>query len=187
MAAQVAAALCHVDAPAVVVQVSSGTDARRVPKRRRPEPTVAVKRRKQAPPWWGRLVLIIIWATDVPQVLYDAIADSLTLRRRRRPLRGGWRSHAGGLLAACDADVRKYLAVGRSEVHLVYVGDLGSEVGWSLPRKHVRSAESLKWAEKWPHMAHSRLHFVDGSWAGLLASGQDRAQLLSQVPSVSGR
>ncbi|SCK57270.1 hypothetical protein [Streptomyces sp. WMMB 322] len=183
---QVVAALGHTDTPVAVGLVTPGTDARRVPKRLRPKPRVAGKERKQRPPWWGWLVLVFIWLTDVPQTLYDLIADSITLRRKRRPLRGGWRSQAGGLLAACDAPARTYLVVGRSGLHLVYVGDLGSEAGWSLPLEHVRDAEPLKWADDSPYVANSRLHFTDGSWSSVRLKGGAQQQILGKLAPPPG-
>lgn len=182
--AQVTSALGHTDTPVAVVALWPCVDARRVPKRLRPKPTVARKTRTQRPPWWGWLILVLLWLIELPQVLYDLVADSITLRRKRRPLRGGWRSQAGGLLAACDAVVRGYLVVGHSGVHVVYVGDLGSEVGWSLPRQHVRSAERLKWADESPHIANFRLHFADESWASVRVSKGEQRQVLEQFASV---
>lgn len=183
---RVAAALEHADTPVAVGLVSSSTDARRVPKRMRPKPTVDGGARKQRAPWWGVLALVFVWLSDVPQTVYDRIADSITLRRKRRPLRGSWRSQAGGLSAACDAATRTYLVVGRSGVHLVYVGDLGSEIGWSLPREQVRGAERLKWADDSPYIANFRLHFADGSWGSIRVNGEAKQQLLSQLASTPG-
>lgn len=177
---QMAAALGHADTPVAVGPVASDMGARRVPKRLRPRPTVAGKERKQRPPWWGMPALVFIWLADVPQTLYDLVADSVTLRRKRRPLRGGWRSEAGGLLAACGTATGKYLVVGRSGVHLVHVGDLGSEVGWSLPRERVRGAERLKWADDSPYIANFRLHFSDGSWGSVRVRGAALQQMLGQ-------
>jgi hypothetical protein len=174
----------HADTPVAVLPVLPGTDARRVPKRMRPRPRVAGEKPRQRPSWWAWLPLVLIWLTDLPQVLYDALADSVTLRRRRRPLRGGWRSHAGGLLAACDAGIGKYLVVGVAGLPLIHVGDLGSEVAWSLPREQVRGAEPLKWADKSPYMANSRLHFADGSWASVRIPGGGRQQMLAAFPPV---
>ncbi len=181
----VAAALGDADTPVAVVLVTPGTDARRVPKRLRPKPPVTGEERKQRIPWWGRLALVVIWLTDVPQGLYDLLADSITFRRQRRPLRGGWRSQAGGLMAACGTATWKYLVAGRSGVHLVYVGDLGSAVGWSLPREQVRGAERLKWAADSPYIANFRLHFADGSWASVRVRGGVQEQMLGQFASTS--
>lgn len=185
MREQVAAALGHTDTPVIVAPVSPGFDARRVPKRLRPKPAVAgAKRKQQGAPWWAWLLMGFLWLTDVPGHLYDLIADSITLRRKRRPLRGGWRRQAGRLLAACEASVGKYLVVGRSGVYLVYVGELGSEVGWSLPRDQVRGAERLKWADDSPYVANFRLHFADGSWASTLVQVAARQQILGQFESA---
>lgn len=183
---QVPAALDHADIPVALGLVVPGTDARRVPKRMRPAPSVAGEERKQRPPWWGMLILVFIWLTDVPQTLYDLVADSITLRRKRRPLRGGWRSQAGGLLAACGAATGTYLVVGRSAVYLVYVGDLGSEVGWSLPRAQVRGAERLKWADNEPYIANFRLHFADGSW-GSVRVREALPQILGEFTAPPGQ
>lgn len=184
---QVAAALSGVDTPVLTVPASSGSDARRVPRKLRPKPGVAGGKARQKPSFWGTLALVFIWLTDLPQELYDLIADSVTIRRKRRPLRGGWRSRAGGMLAAADAEVWTYLAVGASGVHIVYVGELGSEIGWSAPRAEVRGAESLAWAKNSPYVANVRFHFADGSWAGFRVSGAARGRLLEHFPQSSGK
>jgi hypothetical protein len=184
---QVAAALRGVDTPVFTVPASSGMDGRRVPRKLRPKPRVAGEKAGQKPSFWGMLVLVLIWLTDLPQELYDWIADSITIRRKRRPLRGGWRSRAGGMLAAVDAEVWTYLAVGASGVHIVYVGELGSEIGWSSPRAEVRGAESLAWAKSSPYVANVRFHFTDGSWASFQVRGAARGQLLEHFPESAGK
>lgn len=184
---QVAAALNGVDTPVCTVRVSPGSDARRVPRKLRPKPGVAGGKDRQKPSYWGTAVVALLWLTDLPQELYDLIADSVTLRRRRRTLRGGWRSRAGGMLAANEAAVWTYLAVGTSGVHVVYVGELGSEIGWSAPKAEVRSAESLPWAASSPHVANVRLHFADGSWGSVLVRGADRPRLLEHLPQAAGK
>ena len=183
---QVAAALSGVDTVLCTVPVSTGMDARRVPRRLRQKPRVAGGQARQKPSFWGMVAVVFIWLTDVPQELYDWITDKITLRRKRRPLRGGWRSRAGGMLAVADAPVWTYLAVGTSGVHIVYVGELGSETGWSAPRAEVRRVESLPWANKSPYVANVRFHFTDGSWASVQVRGTQRPRLLEQFPESAG-
>lgn len=66
----------------------------------------------------------------------------------------------------------------------MYIGELGSEVGWSLPREQVRSIKHLEWAGGMPHRATLRFHFSDGSWGDLVIIGQTWRQLLSQFPTA---
>ncbi|OAH09584.1 hypothetical protein [Streptomyces jeddahensis] len=178
---QVEAALAGVDQP-VVFGPSQGTGRAKTPPRRRwPNPGVVQKPKKGL---LDRLFWFVFapvyYVTDPIGNFFDWLLDTISFRRKRRALHGGWGSIAGSLVAAHHTSARRFLVSGRTGLHLVYVGELGSETGWSLPKEQVRGIEHLEWAGGMPHKATLRFHFADGSWADLVLIGQTWQQVLSQ-------
>ncbi|GGO56479.1 hypothetical protein GCM10012287_50160 [Streptomyces daqingensis] len=185
---QVETALAGVDQP-VVFGPSQGTGRAKTPPRRRwPDPSVVRKPEKGL---LDRLFLFVVvpvhHLTDPIGNFFDWLLDTVTFRRKRRALHGGWGSTAGSLLAAHHTSARRFLVVGRTGLHLVYLGELGSETGWSLPREQVRGVEHLEWAGGMPRKATLRFHFTDGSWGDVAVVGQTWQQMQSQFPAAAGK
>ncbi|GAA2244412.1 hypothetical protein GCM10010145_09060 [Streptomyces ruber] len=179
------AALAGVDVP-VVFGISWGTEGAKTPPRRRwPHPAVLVHVKRKKPLWARLFDLIVIpavWVTDPIGEVYEWLADHSPFRRRKRALHGGWKSIAGSMLAAHHTPVKCYLVSGRTGLHLVWIGELGSETGWSLPTEQVTGVEHLEWAGGMPHKARLRFHFADGSWGDRVIVGEAWQQMLSQFP-----
>lgn len=181
---QVEAALAGADRPEVWGPSKSPDRAKAVPRRMWPSPGVVRKRQKS---FLDRCFLLVDNVTDPIGNLADWFIEKISFRRRKRALRGGWRSLAGSLLAAHHTAVRRFLVVGGTGLHLVYIGELGSETGWSVPREKVRGVEHLEWDGGMPHKATLRFHFTDGSWGDVVVVGQTWRQMLSQFPPVPGK
>jgi hypothetical protein len=180
---QVEAALSGMDQP-VVFGPSQGTGRAKTPPRRRwPDPVVVRKPKKGFLHWFFWLVLApVYYVTDPIGNFFDWLLDKISFRRKKRALHGGWGSIAGSLLAAHHTSAQRFLVSGRTGLHLVYVGELGSETGWSLPREQVHGIEHLEWAGGMPHKATLRFHVADGSWGDLVVIGQTWQQMLSEFP-----
>lgn len=181
---QIEVALTGVDR-SEVFGPSFGTGRAKTPRRRWPKPTVVRKRKKGLEEWLFLLLFVPIYhVTDPIGNFADWLLDKISFRRKKRALHGGWRSTAGSLLAAHKTAVRRFLVSGHTGLHLVYIGELGSEVGWSLPREQVRGIEHLEWAGGMPQEATLRFHFADGSWGDLVIVGEAWQQMLSQFPRM---
>lgn len=185
---QVEAALAGVDQPVVFGQSSTSQRSKTPPRRRRPDPSVVRKPRKGLLDGVLNFVFLpIVYVTDPIGNFFDWVLDSVSFRRKRRALHGGWRSTAGALLAAHHTSARRFLVAGRTGLHLVYVGELGSETGWSLPREQVRGVQHLEWDGGMPHKATLRFHFADGSWGDVTVLGQSWQNLQGQFPAAAGK
>lgn len=185
---QVEAALAGVDQPVVFGPSQSTGRTKTPPRRRWPKPAVVRKPKKGLLDWLFWLVVApVYFVTDPIGNFFDWVLDKVSFRRKRRALRGGWGSVAGSLLAAHHTSARRFLVSGRNGLHLVYIGELGSETGWSLPREQVRGIEHLEWAGGMPHQATLRFHFTDGSSGDLVVIGQTWQQILSQFPPAPGK
>lgn len=185
---QIEAALADMDRPVVFGPIQGTGRAKAPPRRRWPKPGVVRTRKKGFLDWLFWLVFIPVYhVTDPIGNLADWLLDKISFRPKKRALHGGWRSTAGSLLAAHHTAVRRFLVAGGSGLHLVYIGELGSEVGWSLPREQIRGIEHLEWDGGMPHKATLRFHFADGSWGDLVIVGQVWQQMVSQFPSAPSK
>ncbi|MDT0380225.1 hypothetical protein RM572_15820 [Streptomyces sp. DSM 42041] len=184
---QIEKALAGVDRP-VVFGLSSGSQRARTPPRRRwPNPSVIRKRKKTfGDRVFSFVVTPVYYLSDPIGTLYDWLVSKLFFWRKRA-LRGGWGSTAGSLHAAHHTSARRFLVVGRTGLHLVYVGELGSETGWSVTREKVRGIEHLEGEGGTPHKATLRFHFTDRSWGDLVVIGPAWQQMLSQFPATTDR
>lgn len=182
---QVESALGGADTPAAIAQVSACEGSKSPPRRMRPKPTVV---RTYKLRWWQLLLWAVFVLSDLVGSFFDWLVEKVTFNfRRRRTLRGGWRSDAGSLLAAVDAPVRTLLVVGREGLHVVYVGELGTEVGRTLPRAKVTGVEQPS-PEKGRQMrAKLGFHFADGSWCRLFFPDASWQRIAEQFPQTSGK
>lgn len=122
--------------------------------------------------------------TDPIGTVQDWVTDKIPFRRKKRPLVGGWRSTAGSLVAAVQSPAQNYLVCGHSGLHVVFAGDLGSELGWSVPKEKVRGVEHLTWDWNKATEATVRFHFEDGSWGDLLIVDKSWKQVLALYPAA---
>ncbi|THA25282.1 hypothetical protein E4198_11580 [Streptomyces sp. RKND-216] len=184
---QIEKALAGVDRPVVFGLSSVSQRVRTPPRRRWPNPSVIRKRKKTfGDRVFSFVVTPVYYLSDPIGTIYDWLVSRLSFWRKRA-LRGGWGSIAGSLLAAHKAATRRLLVSGQVGLHLVYVGELGSETGWSVTREKVRGVEHLEGEGGMPHKATLRFHFTDGSWGDLVVIGPAWQQLLSQFPATTDR
>ncbi|NLU66653.1 hypothetical protein [Streptomyces sp. HNM0574] len=172
---------------------------RTVPKRLRPQPAVFPPKPPVEPrriPWWEYpLVAVLSVYHYVTLPFYwigDKIADGIfwlfrTPKRRYKlkHLKGGWNSHAGGLVSKTRPADHQALVVGDRLLALVHVGPEAAELAWSVPREQLTGVEYETWARK-PGVPRSvvRFHFADASWGDISANGLGPGwqQLLEHLP-----
>lgn len=180
--------LAGVDEP-VVCAVTQTTGYLRIPPLRKwPNPTVIPEPPK--PHLVVRILLAVatpyFWVSDPIGEFIFWLETTVTLRRRKRAMRGRWRSVAGSLALAyhVPASVRSFLVAGRSGLHVVYLGELGAEVGWSVPREKIRGVDKVKRKGDTAERAVLRFRFVDRSWVDRAFRDASWKELLAELPSA---